>query len=90
MSGTGVAGRGRGSGGGSGGEMLVSLSLEGKRESVVVGVDDEKMPVIGSTGVTPTFEDGGSSLVDCLDIILGEDDDEVGIRGGNAKQGSGE
>ncbi len=42
--------------------------------AVVVGVDDGKMPVVGSTGVTPTFEDGGPSLVDCLDIILGEDD----------------
>ncbi len=32
------------------------------------------MPVVGSTGVTPTFKDGGPSLVDCLDVILGEDD----------------
>ncbi len=49
------------------------------------------MPVPGSTGVTPTFEDGGSSLVDCLDVMLGEDDGEVGVaEGGNVEQGSGE
>ncbi len=49
------------------------------------------MPVPGSTRVTPTFEDGGSGLVDYLDVMLGEDDGEVGIAdGGNAKQGSGE
>jgi hypothetical protein len=30
---TGVPGGGRGTGGGSGGGMMVSLSLEGKRES---------------------------------------------------------
>ncbi len=49
------------------------------------------MPVVGSTGVTPIFKDGGPSLVDCLDVILGEDDSEVGVaEGGNANQGSGE
>ncbi len=32
------------------------------------------MPVVGSTRVTPTFEDGGASLVVGLGIILGEDD----------------
>ncbi len=32
------------------------------------------MPVVGSTWVTPTFEDGGASLIDCLDVMLGEDD----------------
>ncbi len=32
------------------------------------------MPVVGSTRVMPTFKDGGQGLVDCLDIILGEDD----------------
>jgi hypothetical protein len=59
--------------------------------AVVVGVNDGKMPVVGSTGVTPTFEDGGTSLVVGLDIMLGEDDSEVGIaEGGNADQGSGE
>ncbi len=47
------------------------------------------MSVPGSRGVTPTFKDGGSSLVDCLDIMLGEDDGEVGVtEGGDAKQGS--
>ncbi len=49
------------------------------------------MPVPGSTGVTPTFKDGGSSLVDCLDVMFGEDDGEFGVaEKGNAKQGSGE
>ncbi len=49
------------------------------------------MPVVGSTGVTPTFKDGGSGLVDCLDVILGDDDGEVGIvEGGNVEQDSGE
>jgi hypothetical protein len=57
---------------------------------VVVGVDDRKMPVICSTGVTPTFKDSGTSLVIGLDIMLGEDDSEVGVaEGGNANQGSG-
>ncbi len=49
------------------------------------------MPVFGSTRVKQTFKDGGSSLVDCLDVMLGEDDGEVGVaEGGNAEQGSGE
>jgi hypothetical protein len=59
--------------------------------AVVVRVDDGKTPVIGYTEVTPTFEDGGTSLVVGLDIMLGEDDGEVGIaEGGNADQGPGE
>ncbi len=41
------------------------------------------MPVVGSTGVTPTFKDGGPGLIDCLDVILGEDDSEVGIADGS-------
>jgi hypothetical protein len=32
------------------------------------------MPAVGSAGAAPTFKDGGPSLVDCLDVILGEDD----------------
>jgi hypothetical protein len=49
------------------------------------------MPVLGSTGVTPTFKVGGSGLVDCFDVMLGEDNGEVGVaEGGDAKQGSGE
>jgi hypothetical protein len=45
------------------------------------------MPVVGSTRVTPSFEDGGPGLVDCLDVILGKDDSEVGIaEGSNANQ----
>ncbi len=49
------------------------------------------MPVLVSTGVTATFKDHGSGLVDFLDVMLGEDDGEVGVaEGGNAEQGSGE
>ncbi len=55
------------------GEFIIKRE-EGVLIAVVVGVNDGKMPVIGSTGVMPTFEDGGPGLVDCLDIILGEDD----------------
>jgi hypothetical protein len=40
----------------------------------VIQVNDGKMPVIGSTGVAPTFKDGEVSLVVGLDIMLGEDD----------------
>ncbi len=40
----------------------------------MVGVDNGKMPVIGSTGVMSTFKDGGASLVVGLDVMLGEDD----------------
>jgi hypothetical protein len=32
------------------------------------------MPVVGTTGVMPAFEDGGASLVVSLDFMLGEDD----------------
>jgi hypothetical protein len=59
--------------------------------AVVARVHDGKIPVVGSTGVTPTFEDGGASLDVGLDIMLGEDDSEVSVaEGGNADQGSGE
>ncbi len=40
----------------------------------MVGVDDGKMSVIGSTRVMPTFKDGGAGLVVGLDVMLGEDD----------------
>ncbi len=77
MLGTGIAGGGRGSGGGSGGGNDGEFVI-GREErviiAIVVGVNDGKMPVVGSAGVTPTFEDGGPSLVDCLDIMFGEDD----------------
>ncbi len=64
---------------------------EGVLISVLVRVNDRKMPVVGSTGVTPTFEDGGTSLVVGLDIMLGEGDSEVGVaEGGNANQSSDE
>ncbi len=77
-------------GGRNAGEFVIGRE-EGVLITVVVRVNDGKMPVLGSTRVTPTFEDGGSGLVDCLDVMLGEDDGEVGVAvGGNAKQGSGE
>ncbi len=57
----------------------------------MVGVNDGKMPVICSTGVTPTFKDGSTSLVVGLEVMLGKDDSEVSVaEGGNADQGSGE
>ncbi len=60
-------------GGRNDGEFVIGRE-EGVLIAVVVGVNDGKMPVVGSTGVTPTFKDGGLSLVDCLDVMLGEDD----------------
>ncbi len=57
----------------------------------MIRVNDGEMPVVDSTGVAPTFKDGGTSLVLGLDVMLGEDDGEVGVaKGGNANQGSGE
>ncbi len=43
---------------------------EGFLIAAVVGVNDGKMPVVGSTRVTLTFKD----VVDCFDVMLGEDD----------------
>ncbi len=64
---------------------------EGVLIAVVVRVPNGKMPVGGSTGVTPTFKDSGTSLVVGLDIMLGEDDSEVGVaEGSNAHQDSSE
>jgi hypothetical protein len=60
-------------GGRNDGEFVIGRE-EGVLIVVVVGVNDGKVPVVGSTGVTPTFEDGGPSMVDCLDVMLGEDD----------------
>ncbi len=54
--------------------------------AVVVGVNDRKMPAVGSTGVMSTFKDGGTSLVVGLDIMLGEDDSER-CRGGQCQTG---
>ncbi len=72
------------------GEFIIGRE-EGVLIAVVVRVDDGKMPVVSSTGVTPTFEDGGASLDIGLDIMLGEDDSSVSVaEGGNANQGSGE
>ncbi len=74
--GTGVAGGGRGSGGESGGgndgEFVIGRE-EGVIIAVVIRINDGEMPVVGSTGVTPTFEDGGASLVVGLEVMLGED-----------------
>jgi hypothetical protein len=39
----------------------------------VIRINDRKMPVVGSTGATPTFKDGGASLVVGLGVVLGED-----------------
>ncbi len=73
----------------NGGEFVIRRE-EGVLIAVVVGVNNGKMPVVGSTRVTPTFEDGGASLVVGLDVMLGEDDSEVGVaEGGNANQGPG-
>jgi hypothetical protein len=60
-------------GGWNDGEFVIGRE-EGVIIAVVVEVNDGKMPVVGSTRVTPTFEDGGASLVIGLDIMLGEDD----------------
>jgi hypothetical protein len=49
-------------GGRKDGEFVIGRE-EGVLIAVVVGVNDGKMPVVGSTGVVPTFEDGGASLV---------------------------
>ncbi len=43
---------------------MVSLLLEGKRESsLLLWLESTmgKMPVVGSTGVMPTFKDGGAA-----------------------------
>ncbi len=40
----------------------------------MVGVNNGKLPVVGSTRVTPTFKDSGASLVIGFDVMLGEDD----------------
>ncbi len=58
-------------GGRNDGEFVIGRE-KGVLIAVVVGVDDGKMPVVGSTGVMPTFKDGGASLVEGLDIMLGE------------------
>jgi hypothetical protein len=55
------------------GEFVIGRE-EGVLIAVVIEVDDGKMPVVGSTGVAPTFKNGGASLVVDLDVMLGEDD----------------
>jgi hypothetical protein len=54
------------------GEFVIGRE-EGVLIAVEVRVNNGKMAVVGSTAVTPTFKDGGPSLVDCIDIILGKD-----------------
>ncbi len=77
-------------GGRNNGEFVFGRE-DGVLIAVVVGVNDGKMPVAGSTGVMSTFKDGGTTLVVGLDIMLGEDDSEVCVaEGGNTNQGSGE
>ncbi len=60
-------------GGRNDGEFVIRRE-EGVLIAVVIKVDDGKIPGIGSTRVTPTFTDGGASLVVGLDLMLGEDD----------------
>ncbi len=77
-------------GGRNDGEFVIGRE-EGVLIAVVVGVDNGEMPVVGSTRVMPTFEDGGTSLVVGLDIMIGKDDSEVDIaEGDSADQGPGE
>ncbi len=37
-------------------------------------INEAEMPIIGSSGVVPTLEDGGACLVVGLDIMYGEGD----------------
>jgi hypothetical protein len=60
-------------GGRNDGEFIIGRE-EGVLIPVVVRVNNGKMPVVGSNGIMPTFENGGASLVVGLDIMLGEDD----------------
>jgi hypothetical protein len=54
----------------------------------VVSVNEGKMPIVGPTGVLPTFKDGGASLILSLDVVLGEGDGEVSIaKWGDSDQG---
>jgi hypothetical protein len=63
--------------------MMVSLSSEGKREPSLLLWLESTMGKCQSLA--------GVSLVVGLDVMLGEDDSEVGIaEGGNADQGPGE
>ncbi len=55
------------------GEFVIGRE-EGVLIAGVVGVDNEKMPVVGSTRAMPTFKDGGASLVISFDVMLGQDD----------------
>ncbi len=77
-------------GGRNDGEFLIRRE-EGVLIAVEIGVNDGKMPVVGSTGVVSTFEDDGASMVVGLDVMLGEDDSSVSVaEGGNADQGPSE
>jgi hypothetical protein len=70
-------------GGRNDGESIIRRE-EGVLIAVIIAVDNGKIPVVGSTRAMPTFEDSGASLVVGLDVMLGEDDSEVGVtEGGN-------
>jgi hypothetical protein len=60
-------------GGRNDGEFVIERE-EGVLIAVVIGVDNGKMPVVGSTGVMATFENGGASLVVDRDVMLSEDE----------------
>jgi hypothetical protein len=69
------------------------LSSEGKRDliTVVIILNEGKMPVVGPIGVAPTLKDGGTCLIVGLDIVLGEGDGEVSVaKWGIADQGTGD
>ena len=38
--------------------------------AVVIIVNEVKMPIVGPTGVSPTFEDGGTCLILSLDVCV--------------------
>jgi hypothetical protein len=59
--------------------------------AVEICINKGKMPIVGSSWVTPAIKNGGACLVIGLDIVLGEGDCEVCVaKWGNADWGSGE
>ncbi len=53
----------------------------------MISIDEGEMPIVGPTGVLPTFDDGGACLILGLDVVLGEGDGEVNFtKWGNANQ----
>ncbi len=55
------------------GEFIIGRE-EGVLIAVVIGVDDGKMPAVGSARVALSFKEGSASLGVGLDVMLGEDD----------------